>query len=103
MFRALAYALLVVSAVFVALPEGNIYSVDKTFIKSHMPASDNFALADDKEDVNEDGAINFQFAASFYAGSFLFVSADDRSIASARLLKNSYADQVYLLHRQLLL
>jgi|GEM_PF-3143826 len=105
-FRLLTIALLAMSAGFVVLPESNLYSVDKTFVKSHVPAADNFALiltADDKEDMEEDGTVDAQFSADFFAEFVSFVIFLDRCDANGRPTAKMNNHPTFIFHRQLLI
>lgn len=106
LFRLLAAVLLAVSAGFVILPESNVYSFDKTFIKSHAPLADNYMLvlaADDKEDLDEDGSIDIQLSPVHFSGSMQFVSFDKGDKAKVSPLTKMKSNRVYILHRQLLI
>ena len=106
LFRLLATALLVISAGFVVLPESNPYSADKTFVKSHTPAADNFASilrADDKEDRNEDQAFDVQLTTDFSAEFTAMVGHLEDCKIKARPIGKMYYDLTYILHRQLLI
>ena len=106
LFRLLAIVLLAISAGFVVLPESNIYSIDKTFVKSHTPAADNFALmftADDKEDIDEDGAMDIQLSADFSTALTAFVTIAEGSKIKVRPIAKMNHHQVYIFHRQLLI
>ena len=106
LFRLLAIILLAISAGFVILPESNLYSVDKTFVKSHTPVADNLAwvlAADDKEDIDEDGAVDVQLSSEFSAELISFVSFTDGSKANTRPKVKTKNHHVYLFHRQLLI
>ena len=103
-FRTTALVLLAAMAWAVLIPESNLYSIDKTFIKPHTLAADNFALvlaADDKEDNDE--AIDLQFSADFSIElpSLSNVSGVCKIKVSptAKMIDH----QVYISHRQLLI
>ena len=106
LFRLLAIILLAISVGFVVLPEFNLYFVDKTFVKSHTPATDNFALmltADDKEDIDEDGAMDIQLSADFSTTLTAFVTFVEGSKIKVRPITKMNNHQVYIFHRQLLI
>jgi len=104
LFRSLAIVLLAVSAGFV-IPDSNLYSANKTFVKAHTPA-DNFVLlltADDKEDIDEDGAIGVQLSHDFSAELVLLVAYADGCKANVKPLSKRSNHQAYIFHRQLLI
>jgi len=106
LFRFLAFVLLALSAGFIVVPESNPFSADKTFVKAHAPTADSFGAllkADDKEDMDEDGALDVQLSHDFSAEFISSVAHTDEYKIQTRPLskKNSY--QVYLVHRQLLI
>jgi len=104
LFRLLAFVLLAVSAGFVVVPESNPYSADKTFVKSHAP--DNFVLvltADDKEDADEDGAIDVQLSHNFSEEFISLVAFTNGYKPKVKPLSKKKSHQVYIVHRQLLI
>jgi len=104
LFRSLAIILLAVSAGFV-MPDSNPYSADKTFVKAHAPA-DNFVLlltADDKEDIDEDGAMDVQLSHDFFSELVLLVAYVDGCKANVKPLSKMSNHQAYIFHRQLLI
>ena len=104
LFRSLAFVLLAVSAGFV-MPDSNPYSADKTFVKAHAPA-DNFVLlltADDKEDIDEDGAMDVQLSHDFSAELVLHIAYADGCKTNMRPLSKLNNHQAYIFHRQLLI
>jgi hypothetical protein len=106
LLRFLALILLVLSAGFVVAPESSLFSADKTFVKAHAPTADSFIVllkADDKEDVDEDGAMDVQLSHDLPIEFISWmVFADDYKIKAKPLSKKSI-HQVYLVHRQLLI
>jgi len=105
-FRVIGLILLAVMTWAVLIPESNAYSVDKTYIKSHTPSADNFALvlaADDKEDNDEDGTMDFQLSPDFsieLISLATFSGAGKIRISPMSKMKDC---QVYIFHRQLLI
>jgi hypothetical protein len=106
LFRLLAVVLLAISAGFVVLPESNPYSADKTFVKSHAPATDSFASmlrADDKEDVDEDQAMDVQLLADFSTEFISLVGCEEYCKIKVRPIGKMNYHQAYIRHRQLLI
>ena len=105
LFRLLAFVLLAVSAGFVVVPESNPYSADKTFVKSHAPA-DNFVLvltADDKEDRDEDSAVDVQLSPDFSVEFVSLIAFTDGCNSNVKPLSKKVCHQVYIVHQQLLI
>lgn len=105
LFRLSAFVLLAVSVGFVVVPESNPYSPDKTFVKSHALA-DNFVLvltADDKEDRDEDGAMDVQLSPDFSAEFISLVSFTDACKSNVKPVSKKISRQGYIFHRQLLI
>jgi hypothetical protein len=103
---AIAFILLAVMAWAVLIPESNVYSVDKTFIKSHTPANDNFALvltADDKEDNDEDGTMDLQLSPDFSIELISLATFSRVCKIKVSPMSKMNDHQVYIFHRQLLL
>ena len=105
-FRSIAFILLAVTAWVVVTPETNVYSVDKTFIKSHTNSAESTMLAltaDDKEDLDEDGSMDIPVSPAITNCLTSLISFMKYSKANARPLAKMNSSQAYLLHRQLLI
>lgn len=106
LFRFLAIVLLALSVGFVVAPESNPFSANKTFVKAHAPTADSFGVllkADDKEDMDEDGALDVHFFHDFSVELISSVAfTQDYKIQAGPLSKKNN-QQVYLFHRQLLI
>jgi hypothetical protein len=106
LFRFLAFVLLALSIGFVVVPESNFFSVDKTFVKAHAPTADSFGAllkADDKEDLDEDGAVDVQLSHNFSVELISWVAFSDGYKIQTKPLSKKNTHQVYLVHRQLLI
>jgi len=105
LFRLLALVLLAVSAGLVVVPESNSYSADRTIVKSHVP-TESFVLVlteDDKEDIDEDGAIYVPLSPEFSTELVTLVAfLGDGTISTKPFSKVSNLD-AYIFHRQLLI
>lgn len=96
--------LLAVMAWAVLTPEANVYSFDKTFIKSHTPATDSFALAltaDDKEDNDEDGTVDIQLSPALSVEWISLATFSRACKIKGIPLSKKNDHQVYIFHRQL--
>lgn len=105
-FRSMAIVLLAVTASVVVTPEPNVYSVDKTFIKSHSPCAESTLLAltaDDREDLDEEGSIDIQESQAISGGLTSFISFVRYPKAKVMPFTKMNSGQTYLLHRQLLI
>ena len=104
--RLTAVVLLAVSAGFIILPDSSTYSTGETFIKSHAPVSDNYpgiVAADDKEDIDEDGAIDFQISINYPSEFDSYILVDGTYRHKAGLSSVKLPTQFYLVNRQLLI
>jgi hypothetical protein len=102
----LALLLVVFSVVLIVLPDSGNYSPDTTYVKTHVPAADNYYISivsDDMEDGDEDGFVDFQISSGPLPRTVAFVSMDDNfaSLGTPRL--ELPVDEVYLINRQFLI
>jgi hypothetical protein len=105
-FRSIALVLLAVTTWVVVTPEPNVYSVDKTFIKSHSPGAESTMLAltaADREDLDEEGSIDIQDSPAISSCPTSFISFVRYSKAKVIPFTKMNSGQTYLLHRQLLI
>ncbi len=106
LFRLLAFVLLAASIGFVLVPDYNVYSFDKTFIRSHAPTADNYLLAltsDDKEDLDEDRTVDTPVSLGLSAGLISFISFGHDFKDKAKSVDRIKINQAYIFHRQLLI
>ncbi|MBS1505395.1 MAG: hypothetical protein JSS79_02005 [Bacteroidetes bacterium] len=106
LFRFVAGALLALSVSSVMMCESNVCAVNRIFVKSHSPVSDNYLLAlsaDDKEDIDDDNSVELpEYSGLIHALPSLIDVGE--SVQPSRSREASVIKcQVYLWHRQLLI
>jgi hypothetical protein len=106
LFRFVASVLLALSIGSVMICESNVCAVDRTFVKSHSPVSDNHLLAlsaDDKEDTDEDNSVELPSSSGLIHEILSFTYTGESFSTSSAHCPANLKRQVYLRHRQLLI